>query len=72
MTFDPTLAFIRCPKCAADERHVHHVSREAWACNVCGSGFEVRREAGNALGRNPASPSGNRDVLRSPAAPQLI
>ena len=66
MTFDPSKAFVTCPKCAADERHVHHVSREAWACNACGSGFEVRLPDAGTTRRNSATRGSNL------TAPQLI
>lgn len=69
MTFDPSKAFVTCPKCAADERHVHHVSREAWACNACGSGFEVRLHLPEAGNRRPVLAA---CLGKSTAVPQFI
>lgn len=39
MSFDPTKAFVSCPECDATAWYVHHVSRDTWACDACGSSF---------------------------------
>ena len=56
--FDPTNAFIDCPKCDS-ARHVERVKGASWFCNCCAHQFEVSlSEAGTAPRRTSAADSG--------------
>lgn len=59
MTFDPSRAFIDCPKCDSAS-HVERVKGEQWFCNCCSHSFAVTSpEAGTVPRRNSAAGSGS-------------
>lgn len=59
MTFDPSRAFIDCPKCDSAS-HVERVKGEQWHCNCCSHSFAVSSsEAGTVPRRNSAAGSGS-------------
>ena len=64
MTFDPSNAFIDCPKCDSAS-HVERVKGASWFCNCCAHSFEVPStapEAGSLMTRS------NRGAVRQPTA----
>jgi len=60
--FNPDQAFVDCPACDADSRHVQHVKANRWACNACG--HEFTGPASSVAGNGVAAPMTSRRRTR--------
>lgn len=69
MTFDPSRAFIDCPKCDS-AFHVERVKGEQWFCNCCSHSFAVSLPALEA--GSPAGRVARREAHQPTAALQFI